>query len=194
MHALVHVGAGIGNVVLATPLIVALDALGFRVDLWLSADYLDTHTLLRDWSLVGTIYRDGEAIEFDRFGNLYVSDNFDDHLYQVDPATAAITAIVDNDEKGGLTDIGPQLKTEGLAWDPLTDTMVATDDKNDLFYIQTLENGNNTSLGSLPGLLDVEAIDFLVSCYMNVGKVTATVSVAGISETVMDSDPSHYCN
>ena len=74
--------------------------------------------------------------------------------------------------------------------------MVATDDRNDRFYIQTLEDGNNTSLGSLPGLLDVEAIDFLISpsCYMNVGTVTATVTAEGVSTQVNDSDPSHYCN
>jgi hypothetical protein len=72
--------------------------------------------------------------------------------------------------------------------------MVASDDPNDLFYIETLENGNNMSLGSLPGLMDVEAIDFLISCYMNVGNVKATVSVGGVSRSAHDSDPSHYCN
>jgi hypothetical protein len=143
---------------------------------------------------LGAIVEDGEAIEFDHSGKLYVSDNWDDHLYQVDPQTGQIMSIVDNDELGGLTGVGPQLKTEGLAWDPLTDTMVATDDRNDLFYIQTLEDGNNRSLGSLPGLLDVEAIDFLISCYMNVGTVTATVTAGGVTDTVSDSDPSHYCN
>jgi uncharacterized protein YjiK len=137
---------------------------------------------------------DGEAIEFDRFGNLFISDNWDDHLYQVNPQTAQIMSVVDDDERGGLTGIGSQLKTEGLAWDPLTDTMVATDDKNDHFYIQTLENGNNLSLGSLPGLLDVESIDFLISCYMNVGEVTATVTAGNVSSSVSDTDPSHYCN
>ncbi|MCB1743438.1 MAG: glycosyltransferase family 9 protein [Gammaproteobacteria bacterium] len=69
-RVLVHIGAGIGNVVLATPLIVALDELGLRVDLWLSADYADTHTLLRDWSLVETIHCDGEAIDLGRYHRL----------------------------------------------------------------------------------------------------------------------------
>jgi uncharacterized protein YjiK len=144
---------------------------------------------------LGAIVEDGEAIEFDRFGNLYISDHWEDQLVQVDPETAQIISVVDDNELGGLTDIGPQLKTEGLAWDPLTDTMVATDDRNDIFYIQTLENGNNSTLGPLPGLLDVEAIDFLLSsCYMNVGTVTATVMVDGVAAQVSDSDPSHYCN
>ena len=143
---------------------------------------------------LGAVVEDGEAIEFDESGNLYISDNWDDQLVQVDPQTAQIMSIIDDDERGGLTDIGSQLKTEGLAWDPLADTMVATDDREDIFYIQTLENGNNVTLGPLEGLLDVEAIDFLISCYMNVGEVTATVTVGGVSSSVSDTDPSHYCN
>jgi uncharacterized protein YjiK len=143
---------------------------------------------------LGAVVEDGEAIEFDESGNLYISDNWDDHLYQVNPQTAEIMSIIDNDERGGLTDIGSQLKTEGLAWDPLTDTMVATDDREDIFYIQTLENGNNVTLGPLEGLLDVEAIDFLIPCYMNVGEVTATVTVGNVTSSVSDTDPSHYCN
>jgi hypothetical protein len=143
---------------------------------------------------LGVVVEDGEALEFDQFGNLFVSDNLEDHLYQVDPQTGQIISVVDNNQRGGLTGIGPLLKTEGLAWDPLTDITVATDDENDHFYLQTLENGNNVSLGSLPGLMDVEAIDFLISCYMNVGKVTATVTAGEASSSVSDTDPSHYCN
>jgi len=58
---LVHLGAGIGNIVLATPLIVALDGLGFRTDLWLSADYPETAALLRNWSLVDRIHVEASA-------------------------------------------------------------------------------------------------------------------------------------
>jgi hypothetical protein len=115
-------------------------------------------------------------------------------MYLVDQQTAQITSVVDNNQFGGLTGIGLTLKSEGLAWDPLADTMAATDDANDLFYIQSLENGNNMSLGSLPGLMDVEAIDFRISCYLNIGKVTATVTAGGVSDAVSDTDPSHYCN
>ncbi|MDX1414747.1 MAG: SdrD B-like domain-containing protein [Candidatus Promineifilaceae bacterium] len=142
---------------------------------------------------LGAVVEDGEALEFDSAGNLYVSDNWDDQLYSIDPETAQITAIVDNDEKGGLTGI-TRLKTEGLAWDPVSDTMVASDDNNDLFYIQTLENGNNISLGVLPELTDVEAIDFLIPCYMNIGRVTATVVIDGVVVAETDHDASHYCN
>jgi ADP-heptose:LPS heptosyltransferase len=49
---LVHLAAGIGNVVFATPLLVALGRMGLAVDVWLSADYADTADLLRDWSTV----------------------------------------------------------------------------------------------------------------------------------------------
>src|SRR5947208_1295772 len=49
---LVHLASGIGNVVLATPLLVALDGLGFTVDVLLSADYGETADLLRDWTVV----------------------------------------------------------------------------------------------------------------------------------------------
>jgi hypothetical protein len=142
---------------------------------------------------LGAIVEDGEDIEFDDSGNLYVTDNWDNQLYQVDLETAQIIAIVDDNELGGLPSFN-SLKTEGLAWDPMNDITVAVDDDHDLFYIQTLENGNNTALGSLTELTDVEGIDFLISCYMNVGEVTATYMVNGLPAQVSDSDPSHYCN
>jgi len=57
---LVHLAAGVGNIVLATPLLVALDEMGFVVDLLLDADYPETADLLRDWSVVRTV-TDGRA-------------------------------------------------------------------------------------------------------------------------------------
>jgi hypothetical protein len=63
-RALVHLGAGIGNVVLATPLLVALDALGLRIDLWLSADYPQTASLFSGWGLVETIHERPTNIPF----------------------------------------------------------------------------------------------------------------------------------
>ena len=44
--ALVHLAAGIGNVVLATPLLLALHDLGFILDVRLDADYAGTGELL----------------------------------------------------------------------------------------------------------------------------------------------------
>jgi ADP-heptose:LPS heptosyltransferase len=52
---LVHLAAGIGNIVLATPLVVALGRMGLVVDLWLSADYPETASLFHDWSTVRRI-------------------------------------------------------------------------------------------------------------------------------------------
>jgi ADP-heptose:LPS heptosyltransferase len=57
-EVLVHVGAGIGNVVLATPLLVALHEMRYQVDVWLSGDYSQTAELLKSWSVVRTIVPD----------------------------------------------------------------------------------------------------------------------------------------
>jgi ADP-heptose:LPS heptosyltransferase len=53
---LVHVTAGIGNIVLATPLLIALDQMGFVIDVLIEADYPQTGGLLRNWCLVREIY------------------------------------------------------------------------------------------------------------------------------------------
>ena len=55
---LVHLAAGIGNVVLATPLLAALNEMGFVVDLMLDADYLETAELFRDWSWIRAVRQD----------------------------------------------------------------------------------------------------------------------------------------
>jgi len=56
---LVHLGAGIGNVVLATPLLAALKQLGFEIDVALAADYPETADLLRPWSAVRAVFGSG---------------------------------------------------------------------------------------------------------------------------------------
>ena len=58
--ALVHLGAGIGNVVLATPLLIVLQELGFSVDVLLAADYPETADLLRPWSVVRKVFAHGQ--------------------------------------------------------------------------------------------------------------------------------------
>lgn len=57
-EVLVHIGAGIGNVVLATPLIAALNDMQFAVDVWLSGDYAQTADLLTAWSAVRAVSTD----------------------------------------------------------------------------------------------------------------------------------------
>jgi hypothetical protein len=52
----VHLGAGIGNIVLATPLLVALHECDFVTDVVLAADYVETAELLRPWSAVREIF------------------------------------------------------------------------------------------------------------------------------------------
>jgi ADP-heptose:LPS heptosyltransferase len=57
-EVLVHVGAGIGDVILATPLFVALHEMRFKVDVWLTGDYAQTADLLKPWSVVRTVLAD----------------------------------------------------------------------------------------------------------------------------------------
>ena len=49
---LVHLASGVGNLVFATPLLAALEALGHEVDLLLHADYPQAAELFRGWSAV----------------------------------------------------------------------------------------------------------------------------------------------
>lgn len=101
----------------------------------------------------------GEDLVFDTAGHLFVTDDVDDHLYQVDPATAAIIAVVNDDEKRGLGI--SSAKIEGLAWDFQNNRLIATDDDNDLFVQLSLTNGNGVSYGAVPGITDVEGIAFV---------------------------------
>ena len=55
-RCLVHLGAGIGNIVLATPLLLALQELGFTTDVLLAEDYSQTVELLRPWSVVRNVF------------------------------------------------------------------------------------------------------------------------------------------
>jgi len=64
--ALVQLGAGIGNVVLATPLLIALHEMGFEVDVLLVADYADTAELLRPWSVVREVFTHPPPITYGR--------------------------------------------------------------------------------------------------------------------------------
>ena len=55
---LVHLASGIGNIVLATPLLAALNEMGFVVDVLLDADYNQTAELFQDWSVVRAVVND----------------------------------------------------------------------------------------------------------------------------------------
>lgn len=107
-------------------------------------------------SLLGESATSAEDMVFDAAGNLYVTDNFDDHLYQIDPATGNILAVIDGDQKGGLGD--GTLKLEALAFDPLNNFLLAADDAQDRLVLVSLADGGNTMLADLggAGLSDVE--------------------------------------
>ena len=58
--ALVHLGAGIGDIVLATPMISALEQIDVGVDLCLSADYPQTASLFDGWPAIRRVVSDRE--------------------------------------------------------------------------------------------------------------------------------------
>ena len=57
-RVLVHLAAGIGNIVLATPLLVELDDRNWQVDLWISADYGEAASLFDGWCVVDKVFQD----------------------------------------------------------------------------------------------------------------------------------------
>lgn len=61
---LAHLASGIGNIVLATPLLAALNQMGFVVDLLIHADYQQTADLLRDWSAIRAIYTNSSKVKY----------------------------------------------------------------------------------------------------------------------------------
>lgn len=54
--ALLHLAAGVGNIVLAAPLVLALHRHGFIVDLLIDADYPDVADLFAGWNAVRAVY------------------------------------------------------------------------------------------------------------------------------------------
>jgi len=53
---LVHLASGLGNIIFATPLLLALTCCGFVVDLLVDGDYGETADLLCDWSALRAVY------------------------------------------------------------------------------------------------------------------------------------------
>ena len=117
---------------------------------------------------MGNEVRVAEDIAFDDAGNLFVTDDPDDDLYRIDPATGAIVEVLDNNEADGLL-VGGQpitsVKVEALGWDPLARKLIAADDIHAIFAELTFGNGNNFAIADLssldPPLEDVEGIDFV---------------------------------
>ena len=59
---LVHLASGIGNIILATPLLIALSRHGYAVDVLIDGDYAETADLFRDWTALRAVYN-GKAYE-----------------------------------------------------------------------------------------------------------------------------------
>jgi ADP-heptose:LPS heptosyltransferase len=59
---LIHLASGVGNIVLATPMLLALARHGFALDLLVDGDYRGTAALFEGWSALRNIY-DGAAGE-----------------------------------------------------------------------------------------------------------------------------------
>ena len=99
---------------------------------------------------------DGEDLEFDHQGNLYVVDDDHDRLYKVDRDTAAITEVVDS----RLCYSG---KYEALAWEPSSGRLLGSHTSTRLLFRITFRNGHNVPYGSfgLACLTDVEGMGFI---------------------------------
>jgi ADP-heptose:LPS heptosyltransferase len=67
MQVMVHLASGIGNIMLATPLLIALGELGLTVDLCLSADYTATADLFHGWSILRNVFSNLDALRFGRY-------------------------------------------------------------------------------------------------------------------------------
>ncbi len=98
----------------------------------------------------------GADLAFDGSGSLYVIDAGDDHLYQVNKNTAAITALLDRDTGA------PTGGDRGLAWDHVRGRLVASNVSQGALKHLTIGNGSNPVFGYLSslGLTDVRAISF----------------------------------
>ncbi len=110
---------------------------------------------------LGESSTNAEDIEHAPDGNLYVTDNADDHTYKVNSLTGAIIEVVDNNQKDGLD--SDSVKFEGLGWDFANNRLIGFDDNDESLAKLTLEAGNNYEYydTSSMGLTDVEGIDFV---------------------------------
>ncbi len=102
----------------------------------------------------------GEDLEFDDLGRLFVSDDFDDRIYQVDPATARITAIANPDVGAG---VHGSVKYEALAWDPVGRRMLGFDDRRNTLADVSLSGSSAQTLADLAplGVTDAEGLAFI---------------------------------
>ncbi len=112
-----------------------------------------------------------DGMEMDDSGKLYTIDGTDDHLYEVNPATGAIIAVVDNTLYGGTGHGSTDIET--IAWDNVNSRLIAIDNDSDhqeFIEITLGSNGNNnvrssyTSTPGLPADADFEASAMFDAC------------------------------
>ena len=115
---------------------------------------------------IGTITGLGETshrledIEHAPDGQLYVTQNYDDHTYKVSSENGSILEVIDDYQRGGL---GSGVKFEALGWDFANNRLIGFDDNDESLAKLTLEDGNNYEYydTSSMGLTDVEGVDFV---------------------------------
>ena len=101
----------------------------------------------------------GEDIEHAADGSLYVTDDYDNHTYKVNPQTGAIIEVVDTNQTNGLNI--NDAKFEGLGWDFANSNLVGYEDDHEMVAGLSLEQGNNNNYGTSSMLTDVEGVDFI---------------------------------
>lgn len=67
---LVHLASGIGNIVLATPLLIALSEMACVTDVLVSGDYAQTADLFRDWSIIRHAFADASSVRWTDYDRL----------------------------------------------------------------------------------------------------------------------------
>lgn len=111
-----------------------------------------------------------QDIDMDSSGQLYAMDAAQNRLTMIDLETGSVSQVIDANAIDGLTtyaavdtstnnDATPRLQT--FAYDWLNERGVSFDRLTQRFTQQTLTDGQNRSLPSVPGLTDVHAMRFM---------------------------------
>ena len=100
----------------------------------------------------------GEDLNFDSSGRLFVTDDKDDQLYEVDTTNGKILSIVVANERTG-TGL-PSIFVGAIAWDSFRGQFVGNDKPSGNFLTIPGDPADNTLLGKLPGLKEVEDLEF----------------------------------
>ncbi|MCP4368492.1 MAG: glycosyltransferase family 9 protein [Deltaproteobacteria bacterium] len=71
-RVLVHLASGIGNIVFATPLLIALHEMDFEIDVLIHADYPETTGLLKGWHIIRRVMigQNNSIIQTDKYTHI----------------------------------------------------------------------------------------------------------------------------